>query len=137
MGYRWSSVIGLNIYGAGAVLFYPAGELKCHGLFCAAMFIMGSGLATLETSAIPFVATCGPPRWSELRLNLAQSLQAVALVSASLLASCVVFNHHDKHTKSLDTVQFLYLVIARFAVLLALSFYFAHIPEITDADMAE
>jgi MFS transporter, FHS family, L-fucose permease len=98
------------------------------------MFIVGSGLSTLETAANPFIATCGPPRYSELRLNLAQAVQAAGSVLAPLLASRVIFK--NVNDKSLTSVQWVYLGVACFVFLLAIVFFFAPIPEITDADMA-
>lgn len=41
------------------------------------MFVVGAGLSTLETGADNFLAICGPPRYSEIRLNLAQGIQGV------------------------------------------------------------
>src|ERR1700712_2382379 len=98
------------------------------------MFIVGSGLSTLETAANPFIATCGPPRYSEMRLTLAQSFQAVGTVVAPVLASQVIFKNVDD--TSLESVQWVYLGIAIFVFLLAVVFFFAPIPEVTDADMA-
>ena len=63
------------------------------GGFCGGMFIVGSGLSTLETAANPFIATCGPPRYSELRLTLAQAFQAIGSVVAPVLASQVIFKN--------------------------------------------
>jgi len=99
------------------------------------MFIVGSGLSTLETSANPFIATCGPPRYSELRLNLSQSFQAIGSVAAPLLAARVFFN--TVGSNDLSTVQWTYLACAIFVFLLAVVFYFAPIPEVTDSDMAD
>lgn len=98
------------------------------------MFIVGSGLATLETAANPFIATCGPPRYSELRLTLAQSFQAIGTVVGPVLASQVIFKNVDD--KSLTSVQWVYLGIAIFVFFLAAVFFFAPLPEVTDADMA-
>ena len=81
-GYRWTFIVGLSIYGVGALLFWPSGVKRSFGGFCGAMFVVGSGLSTLETSANPFIATCGPPKYSELRLNLAQAFQAIGSVVA-------------------------------------------------------
>jgi fucose permease len=74
-GYRWTFITGLTIYGIGALLFWPSGVKRSFGGFCGAMFVVGSGLSTLETSANPFIATCGPPKYMELRLNLSQAFQ--------------------------------------------------------------
>lgn len=136
-GYRWTFITGLCIYGVGALLFWPSGVKRSFGGFCGAMFVVGSGLSTLETSANPFIATCGPPKWSELRLNLAQAFQAIGSVVAPVLASFVLFKKvNDEDENSLKSVQWVYLGIACFVFLLAVVFLFAPIPEVTDADMA-
>jgi FHS family L-fucose permease-like MFS transporter len=80
-------MLGLGIYCVGALMFWPAAVKRSFGGFCGAMFIVGSGLSTLETSANPYIAVCGPPKWSEFRLELSQSFQAVGSVVAPVLVS--------------------------------------------------
>lgn len=133
-GYRWTFITGLCIYGVGALMFWPSAVYRSFGGFCGSLFIVGSGLSTLETSANPFIATCGPPRLSEFRLELSQSFQAVGSVVAPLLAARVFFETTTPN--DLSKVQWTYLGIAIFVFLLAGVFYVAPIPEVTDADMA-
>ncbi|KUJ08257.1 putative L-fucose-proton symporter [Mollisia scopiformis] len=133
-GYRWAFIFGLCVYGIGALMFRPSGVKRSFGGFCGSMFIVGSGLSTLETAANPFIATCGPPRYSELRLTLAQSFQAIGTVVAPVLASQVIFKNVDD--TSLASVQWVYLGIAIFVFLLAIVFFLVPLPEVTDADMA-
>lgn len=118
-------------------MFWPSAVKRSFGGFCGSMFIVGSGLSTLETSANPYIAVCGPPKWSEFRLELSQSFQAVGAVAAPVLASYVIFKNVGEDGKSLEAVQYVYLGIACFVGLLAFVFYFAPIPEISDADMAD
>jgi FHS family L-fucose permease-like MFS transporter len=134
-GYRWTFITGLIIFGIGALMFWPSGVKRSFGGFVGSMFIVGSGLSTLETSANPFIATCGPPRYSELRLNLSQSFQAIGSVVAPLLAARVFFANVG--SKDLSTVQWTYLGVAGFVFCLAVVFFFAPIPEVTDSDMAD
>ncbi|TID23313.1 MFS general substrate transporter [Venturia nashicola] len=136
-GYRYTFILGLSIYCVGALMFWPSAVKKSFGGFCASLFIVGSGLSTLETAANPYIAVCGPPKWSEFRLELSQSFQAVGSVVAPVLASYVIFVHVGEDGKSLEAVQWVYLGIACFVALLAVAFYFAPLPEITDADMAD
>ncbi|KAF2184068.1 L-fucose permease Glucose/galactose transporter-like protein [Zopfia rhizophila CBS 207.26] len=136
-GYRYTFILGLCIYCVGALMFWPAAVKRSFGGFCGAMFIVGSGLSTLETSANPYIAVCGPPKWSEFRLELSQSFQAVGSVVAPVLASYIIFKNVGENGESLSSVQYVYLGIAGFVALLAVVFYFAPIPEITDADMAD
>ena len=133
-GYRWTFIAGLCIYGVGALMFWPSAVYKSFPGFCGSLFIVGSGLSTLETSANPFIATCGPPRLSEFRLELSQSFQAVGSVVAPLLASRVFFKQTD--STDLSKVQWTYVGIAAFVFLLAVVFFFSPLPEVTDADMA-
>jgi MFS transporter, FHS family, L-fucose permease len=130
-------MLGLIIYCVGALMFWPSAVKRSFGGFCGSMFIVGSGLSTLETSANPYIAVCGPPKYSEFRLELSQSFQAVGSVVAPVLASYVIFKNVGVDGKNLSGVQFTYLGIAAFVALLAVVFYFAPIPEITDADMAD
>lgn len=136
-GYRYTFILGLSIYCVGALMFWPSAVKRSFGGFCGAMFLAGSGLSTLEVSANPYIAVCGPPKWSEFRLELSQSVQAVGSVVAPLLAANVIFKHVGTDGKSLEAVQYVYLGIAGFVAILAVIFFFAPIPEITDSDMAD
>ncbi|KAG0135523.1 major facilitator superfamily domain-containing protein [Tuber indicum] len=131
--YKATFMLGLTLYGIGALLFWPAALKRSFGGFCGATFIIGSGLGTLETAANPYLAVCGPPKYSEMRLNFAQAVQAIGTVVGPVLASHVFFKNVKDN--SLESVQWVYLGIAIFVFLLAGVFYLANIPEITDADM--
>lgn len=133
-GYGWTFIAGLCIYGVGALMFWPSAVYSSFGGFCGSLFIVGSGLSTLETSANPFIATCGPPRLSEFRLELSQSFQAIGSVIAPLLASRVFFK--ETNLNDLSHVQWTYVGIAAFVFCLAVVFFFSPLPEVTDADMA-
>ena len=132
-GYRWTFILGLCIYGIGALMFWPSAVKRSFAGFCVSLFIVGSGLSTLEAAANPFIATCGPPRLSEFRLEISQAFQAVGSVMAPLLAARVFFD--SENPNDLDNVQWTYLGVAVFVFLLAVVFYFAPLPEVTDADM--
>lgn len=82
------------------------------------------------------ITVCGPPRYAEFRINLAQAFNGVGTVVAPVLGSYVFFLHTDDSTQALKNVQWVYLAIACFVFFLAVVFYFSPIPEITDADMA-
>ncbi|KAG6857122.1 hypothetical protein H0H87_009253 [Tephrocybe sp. NHM501043] len=136
-GYRATFILGLCLYGVGALMMWPAGLKRSFGGFCGATFIIGSGLGTLETAANPYMAVTGPPRYAELRINLAQAVQAVGTVVGPVLGSYVFFKETGDSVDSLKTVQWVYLAIAIFVFSLSAVFYFAVIPEVTDADMAQ
>lgn len=85
LGYKGALLIGLVLYALGAFLFYPAAELRGYGLFLAALFVIASGLAFLETSANPLVTVLGPPEGAARRLNLAQSFNPLGSITGILI----------------------------------------------------
>ncbi|OAA76059.1 Major facilitator superfamily domain, general substrate transporter [Akanthomyces lecanii RCEF 1005] len=132
-GYRAVFIWGLCLYGIGALCTIAALKAKSFGGFCACIFIIGNGLGSLETAANPYITVCGPPRYSELRINLSQAFNGIGTVVAPVLASKVFFAFSDERAQA--NVQWVYLAIAVFVFLLAAVFFFADIPEVTDADM--
>ena len=160
-GYRAVFIWGLFLYGLGALLAIPAIINKSFAGFCVCIFIIGNGLGSLETAANPYITgnsllrypppppnfsrgsitdkgiptpVCGPPKFSEIRINVAQAFNGIGTVVAPVLGSYVFFNFDDE--SALRNVQWVYLAIACFVYLLATVFFFSTIPEITDADMA-
>ncbi|KAH6885717.1 major facilitator superfamily domain-containing protein [Thelonectria olida] len=132
--YKAVFIWGLSLYAIGALIAIPCIKAKSFGGFCASIFIIGNGLGSLETAANPFITVCGPPRYAEIRINLSQAFNGVGTVIAPVLGSYVFFKFTDD--KALANVQWVYLAIAVFVILLATLFFFSNIPEITDADMA-
>ena len=91
-GYKAAVILGLCIWGLGALLFYPAGELQSYGLFLTALFVIASGLSFLETSANPMVATLGPPENSERRLNFAQSFNPLGSLAGLFIGGAFILS---------------------------------------------
>nr|NUR37427.1 L-fucose:H+ symporter permease [Sphingomonas sp.] len=90
--YKAAVIFGLVLYGAGALLFYPAGAMQSYGFFLAALFVIASGLAFLETSANPMVATLGPPEDSERRLNFAQSFNPLGSIAGVFIGKTFILS---------------------------------------------
>lgn len=74
---------------------------------------------------------CGPPKYSEMRINISQAFNGIGTVIAPVLGSYVFFNFSDE--RALQNVQWVYLAIVVFVLLLASLFFMANIPEITNA----
>ncbi|KAK1965591.1 glucose/galactose transporter [Colletotrichum sublineola] len=133
-GYKATFVFGLFLYGLGALVAIPCIIAKSFGGFCAAIFIIGNGLGSLETAANPYITVCGPPKYSEIRINISQAFNGIGTVVAPVMGSYIFFAFDDQ--RALANVQWVYLAIAVFVWSLAVVFWLARIPEITDADMA-
>jgi FHS family L-fucose permease-like MFS transporter len=91
-GYRAAVILGLLLYGTGALLFYPAAQMLQYGYFLAALFVIASGLAFLETSANPLMTVMGPPQDADRRLNFAQSFNPLGAITGVALGSHVIFS---------------------------------------------
>lgn len=84
-GYQSGVVFGLLLYGAGALLFYPAAQAHQYGFFLLSLFVIASGLVFLETSANPLIIAMGDPITAERRLNFAQSFNPLGAVAGILI----------------------------------------------------
>lgn len=133
-GFKACYTVGLVIYACGTLVFWPSAVLTSFPAFLISNFIVGLGLSTLEISANPFIALCGPPEYSEVRLNLSQSIQAIGSVVSPLLAKKVLFK---VKASSLIDVQWTYLGISVFTFILAIAYYYVPLPEATDDELEE
>lgn len=138
-GFKATFIMGLCIYGIGTIMFWPSAVLTSFPGFLISNFVVGFGLAVLETAANPFIILCGPPQYAETRILIAQGVQGVATVLSGLLAQKVFFVDLDTGgrptaTELLD-VQWTYLAITLLSVALALFFYYMPLPEVRDAEL--
>ncbi len=90
-GYRSGVVIGLLLFALGAVLFIPGEQHNAFVLFLFALFVLGCGLAFLETAANPYSATLGHPATSASRLNLSQSFNGLGCILGPSIGSWMLF----------------------------------------------
>ncbi|KAK4039164.1 hypothetical protein C8A01DRAFT_47302 [Parachaetomium inaequale] len=142
-GFKATIMAGLLIYGVGTIMFWPGAVVGAYGGFMASSFVVGFGLAVLETAANPFLVLCGPPEYADARLLLAQGVQAVGSVLSGLLADRIFFvarlegDRGTLNSTTLVDVQWTYLAVTLLSVLLALFFYYVPLPEASDAELAE
>ena len=134
-GYKMGVLLGLSLFAGGTFLFIPAANAESFGFFRIALFILGCGMATLETVAHPFVASLGDQRTSDQRINFAQSFNAVGTIIGPLLGSYFLLHSTgvgNSILNSLDSVKNLYMYIGLFIVFVAVCFAFIKIPDLTD-----
>jgi FHS family L-fucose permease-like MFS transporter len=110
-GYKGAVLMGLCLYGLGALLFWPAAAAHSYGYFLGALFVIASGLAFLETSANPLVTRLGAPDTAERRLNLAQSFNPLGSIAGVFLGRELILSDAGA-AASATSVQIPYLLIA-------------------------
>lgn len=133
-GFKATFITGLCIYACGTLVFWPSAVLASFPAFLISNFIVGLGVATLEIAGNPFIALCGPPEYAEFRLNISQAVQAIGTVTSPILARKVLFKG-AQDAPSLIDIQWTYLGIALFDVILAVIFYYVPLPEASDEDL--
>lgn len=84
--YKAGVMLGLFLYGLGALLFVPAQLTGMYYPFLLAYFVMTCGLSFLETSCNPYIYSMGPEASATRRLNLAQAFNPVGALAGMWVA---------------------------------------------------
>jgi len=131
-GYKSGVVLGLTLFAIGTFLFVPAANAASFGFFRIALFILGCGMATLETVAHPFAAALGDQRTSDRRLNFSQSFNAVGAIIGPAIGSYFLLRATGGNSTDLSSVKSLYIAIGCVIVFIAIAFLLVKIPALTD-----
>lgn len=91
-GYKAGILIGLLLYGAGCILFWPAALVGQYWFFLMALFVIACGLAFLETASSPFIVQIGSSLNAAERLNLSQSFNPLGSISGTLVGAQFIFS---------------------------------------------
>lgn len=125
-GYRAGVLLGLILYGTGALLFIPGSYLQSFPFFLLSLFIIGCGLACLETSANPYVTVLGEKDAAERRINLAQSFNGLGWIFGPLIGGMFLFSSG----KNGGNIAVPYTVIGVIVLVVAVVFTRVKLPEI-------
>lgn len=124
-GYRRGVVLGLLLFGLGALAFIPGDMLGSFEVFLTALFIIGCGLAVLETAANPYAAELGSPQTAASRLNLAQSFNGLGCILGPVLVGGFLFSGEGEGSVALP-----YSIMGVVVLAVALMFTRVKLPEI-------
>ncbi len=150
-GFRNGMTIGLSIMAVGALLFIPAALIRSYFLFLTGLFVLGTGLALLQTAVNPYVTILGPIESAAKRISIMGICNKVAGVLAPILlasfllkdaesikAKLLVLTDSAEKNLLLDELAHRmitpYLFMALFLALMVLLVRFAHLPEIKNEE---
>lgn len=156
-GFKKGMSLGLLVMAAGALLFIPAAGSRNYPLFLTGLFIIGTGLALLQTASNPYVTVLGPIESAASRISIMGICNKIAGILAVFILGKITLNNVDALKAKLltlnpaekaveldalaDKVVGPYTIIAVSLTLLAVILYFIHLPEIkeeeTNVDMAD
>ena len=132
-GYRAGVITGLLLYGIGALLFIPGGQLLSFPFFLFSLFVIGCGLTCLETSANPYVTVLGNAEGAARRINLSQSFNGLGWIVGPLIGGHFAFAvGADK-----GSIAIPYAIIGVVVLCVALVFAQVKLPEVQADEVAQ
>lgn len=152
VGFKKGIMYGFWIMSIGAFIFIPAAYGRTYYIFLIGLFILGSGLAILQTAANPYITILGPKERAAQRISIMGICNKSAGILAPLIFAAVVlratdsdlFNNlasmieADKAVALDELVQRVitpYLIVGIVLFLLGLGIRFSPLPEVdTDSD---
>ena len=145
-GFKRGMMLGLIIMAMGALLFIPAAKERTFSLFLLGLFVIGMGLALLQTASNPYITILGPIESAAKRISIMGICNKTAGAIAPLIMGAIMLNNSDALVKRLTTLNAAqkaveldalatkvitpYIVIAAVLLALALFVYFSHLPEV-------
>jgi MFS transporter, FHS family, L-fucose permease len=149
-GYKKGMSLGLFVMAIGAILFVPAANSRSFPLFLTGLFIIGTGLALLQTASNPYVAVLGPIESAARRISIMGICNKVAGILAVYVLGSVVLSNADEIKARLATMTpeqripelndlasravTPYILIAAALAILAAIIYFIDLPEIREEE---
>jgi hypothetical protein len=135
-GFTAGFTSGLYIFALGTLLIWPSTVLLSFAISMVANAVIGSGLGIIETTANLFIAMCGPLEYAEARLCAAQGCQGIGTLLSRLIAGYVVAPEVN-NPQDIVNLQWAYLAICFYDVVVAIAFYYLPLPEAPDDDMRQ
>ncbi len=153
-GFKIGIMIGLAAMSIGALVFIPAAITRSYPIFLLGLFIIGTGLAILQTAANPYVTILGAPERAAQRISMMGICNKTAGIMAPLILAALIIKPNDselfKSIPHLDEahravvldgiikrVIYPYAVVSVVLAALSALIYFSPLPEIGDTTTVE
>lgn len=150
IGFHKGMSLGLLIMAVGAILFIPAAQARSYPLFLTGLFIIGTGLALLQTASNPYVTILGPIDSAAQRISTMGICNKIAGILSVYILGSIVLKDADALKAKLLTLPETeriaqlneiaarviqpYIIIASALAILAIIIYFVHLPEIKEEE---
>jgi len=133
-GYKKGIILGLSLFALGALLIAGTTPLESFWIFLLCLFILGCGLATLETAANPYTTKLGPKETAERRINFSQSFNGLAWVIGPLIGLYIYKGQSVTEGEKLSSMVLPYIIIASVVIAVAVLFIMTPLPEISEEE---
>ena len=145
-GFKKGMMLGLILMAVGALIFIPAANSRTYSIFLLGLFVIGTGLALLQTACNPYVTILGPIESAAKRISIMGICNKGAGALAPLVMGAIMLDNSEAlqaKLLTLDAVQKAaeldalaskvivpYIIIAAVLVALSIFIYFSALPEI-------
>jgi glucose/galactose transporter len=148
VGYKKGMALGLLVMALGAIIFIPAAQARNYALFLTGLFIIGTGLALLQTASNPYISIIGPIESAAKRISIMGICNKVAGIIAGLIFGYITLKDADQLELGLKTMNATareatlrelsgrviipYIIIAASFAALAVAILFSSLPDIKE-----
>jgi MFS transporter, FHS family, L-fucose permease len=92
LGFKRAILIGLSLMAFGAILFYPAAEVRQYEFFLVSLFIIACGSIFIETAGSGYILLVGDPATATRRINFSQAFNGLGGITAPLLGGMFILS---------------------------------------------
>lgn len=107
-GFKNGMTVGLLVMSVGALLFLPAASTRTYWVFLMGIFVLGTGLAILQTASNPYVVVLGPVESAARRISIMGICSKVAGTLSPIILGSIVLKNADQLVEQIsrmDAVQ--------------------------------
>ena len=104
-GFKKGMMTGLLVMAFGTLLFIPAAWSRTYGLFLTGLFVMGTGLAILQTASNPYITIIGKRETAARRISIMGICNKLAGAIAPLILAYFILSDGDAFVSNLKTMD--------------------------------
>lgn len=129
-GYKNGMAFGLVAMAVGTKLFVPAATSENYRMFLIGLFVIGAGLALLQTASNPYVTILGPIESAAKRISVMGICNKVAGIVSQYIFGGILLSSAAADSVDLSIVITPYLIITGVLIALVAFVYFSGLPNI-------
>ena len=129
-GFKRGMSLGLLSMAIGTLLFIPAAKMANYPMFLFGLFVIGTGLALLQTASIPYVTILGPSESAAKRISVMGICNKVAGILSQFIFGGLFLSNGLVGNEKLNTVITPYGIMTVILIILAIWVWFSSLPEV-------
>ncbi len=104
-GFKSGMMVGLWVMALGTLLFVPAALTRTFWIFLLGLFVLGTGLAILQTASNPYITIIGPRETAARRISIMGICNKLAGAIAPLILAYFILHDGDAFVQHLSTLD--------------------------------